>query len=150
MFLNPNSPAILVKAHQLASQAHHGQMDQGGNPYLLHLEAVANLVNTTEEKVVSLLHDIVEDTPVTLDDLSKLFPEVIVTAVDAMTKREKTEKFIDYLKRAKANPIAKNVKIADMIHNSDLSRLPFPPREQDIQREEKYQVAIAWMQGLSR
>jgi (p)ppGpp synthase/HD superfamily hydrolase len=106
---------------------------------------VANLVSRVEEKVVALLHDIVEDTPITLDDLRKTFSEEIVQAVDAMTKQENTEPFIGYLKRAKANPIARKVKIADMIHNSDLSRLPFPPREQDIQREEKYQVAIEWM-----
>ena len=145
MFLNPASHTLIVKAHQLASQAHLGQVDQGGHPYILHLEAVANLVSRVEEKVVALLHDIVEDTPITLDDLRKTFSEEIVQAVDAMTKQENTEPFIGYLKRAKANPIARKVKIADMIHNSDLSRLPFPPREQDIQREEKYQVAIEWM-----
>jgi (p)ppGpp synthase/HD superfamily hydrolase len=64
----------------------------------------------TEEKVVALLHDSVEDTPVTLDDLRKSFSEVIVQVVDAMTKQEKIEKFIDYLKRAKANPIEKKLK----------------------------------------
>jgi len=71
---------------------------------------VANLLTKTEEKVVALLHDSVEDTPVTLDDLRKSFSEVIVQAVDAMTKQEKIEKFIDYLKRAKANPIEKKLK----------------------------------------
>jgi (p)ppGpp synthase/HD superfamily hydrolase len=145
MFLKVNTHPLIVKAHQLASKAHQGQVDQGGHPYILHLEAVANLVTTVEEKVVALLHDIVEDTQVTFDDLRKEFDDTIITAVDAMTKREKTEKFMGYLRRAKANPIAKKVKIADMIHNSDLTRLPFPPREEDLQREEKYQVAIVWM-----
>jgi len=145
MFLKVNTHPLIVKAHQLASKAHQGQVDQGGHPYILHLEAVANLVTTVEEKVVALLHDIVEDTQVTFDDLRKEFDNTIITAVDAMTKREKTEKFMGYLRRAKANPIAKKVKIADMIHNSDLTRLPFPPREEDLQREEKYQVAIVWM-----
>lgn len=145
MFLNANTHPLILKAHQMASQAHQGQLDQGGHPYILHLEAVANLVTTVEEKVVAILHDIVEDTKVTLEELRKDFDETIITAVDAMTKREATEIFIDYLKRAKANPIARNVKIADMIHNSDLTRLPFPPREEDLQREEKYQVAIEWM-----
>jgi (p)ppGpp synthase/HD superfamily hydrolase len=145
MFLKDNVHPLIVKAHHLATEAHRGQVDQGGHPYILHLEAVANLVSTVEEKVVALLHDIVEDTPITLQDLAKVFSDDIVQAVDAMTKREATERFLDYLQRAKANPIAKVVKIADMIHNSDLTRLPFPPREEDIQREEKYQVAIAWM-----
>ena len=147
MFLKVNTHPLIVKAHQLASKAHLGQVDQGGHPYVLHLEAVANLVTTVEEKVVALLHDIVEDTQVTLDDLRKDFDDTIIQAVDAMTKREKTEKFMGYLRRAKANPIAKKVKIADMIHNSDLTRLPFPPREEDLQREEKYQVAIVWMEN---
>jgi (p)ppGpp synthase/HD superfamily hydrolase len=145
MFLKDNVHPLIVKAHQLATEAHQGQVDQGGHPYILHLEAVANLVSTVEEKVVALLHDIVEDTAITLQDLAKVFSDDIVQAVDAMTKREATERFLDYLKRAKANPIAKVVKIADMIHNSDLTRLPFSPREEDMQREEKYQVAIAWM-----
>jgi (p)ppGpp synthase/HD superfamily hydrolase len=145
MFLKVNTHPLIVKAHQLASKAHQGQVDQGGHPYVLHLEAVAHLVTTVEEKVVALLHDIVEDTQVTLDELRKDFDDTIIQAVDAMTKREKTEKFMGYLRRAKANPIAKKVKIADMIHNSDLTRLPFPPREEDLQREEKYQVAIVWM-----
>lgn len=145
MFLKVNTHPLIVKAHQIASKAHQGQVDQGGHPYILHLEAVAHLVTTVEEKVVALLHDIVEDTQVTYDDLRKDFDDTIIQAVDAMTKREKTEKFMGYLRRAKANPIAKKVKIADMIHNSDLTRLPFPPREEDLQREEKYQVAIVWM-----
>jgi len=147
MFLKVNTHPLIVKAHQLASKAHQGQVDQGGHPYILHLEAVAKLVTTVEEKVVALLHDIVEDTQETLADLRKDFDDTIIQAVDAMTKREKTEKFMGYLRRAKANPIAKRVKIADMIHNSDLTRLPFPPREEDLQREEKYQVAIVWMEN---
>jgi (p)ppGpp synthase/HD superfamily hydrolase len=147
MFLKVNTHPLIVKTHQLASKAHQGQVDQGGHPYILHLEAVAKLVTTVEEKVVALLHDIVEDTQVTLADLRKDFDDTIIQAVDAMTKREKTEKFMGYLRRAKANPIAKRVKIADMIHNSDLTRLPFPPREEDLQREEKYQVAIVWMEN---
>jgi (p)ppGpp synthase/HD superfamily hydrolase len=147
MFLKVNTHPLIVKAHQLASKAHQGQVDQGGHPYILHLEAVAKLVTTVEEKVVALLHDIVEDTQETLADLRKDFDDTIIQAVDAMTKREKTEKFMGYLRRAKANPIAKRVKIADMIHNSDLTRLPLPPREEDLQREEKYQVAIVWMEN---
>jgi (p)ppGpp synthase/HD superfamily hydrolase len=147
MFLKVNTHPLIVKAHQLASKAHQGQVDQGGHPYILHLEAVAKLVTTVEEKVVALLHDIVEDTQETLADLRKDFDDTIIQAVDAMTKREKTEKFMGYLRRAKANPIAKRVKIADKIHNSDLTRLPFPPREEDLQREEKYQVAIVWMEN---
>lgn len=137
MFLNANTHPLILKAHQLASQAHQGQVDQGGHPYILHLEAVANLVTTVEEKVVAILHDIVEDTKVTLEELHKDFDETIITAVDAMTKREATEKFIDYLKRAKANPIARNVKIADMIHNSDLTRTPFSPKRRRLTKGRK-------------
>jgi (p)ppGpp synthase/HD superfamily hydrolase len=140
-----NKPGTILKAYELARDAHAGQVDQGGHPYILHLEEVANLVTTEEEKIVALLHDIVEDTSVTLDVIYEQFGVVIGDAVDAMTKREGVEPFLDYLKRAKTNPIARQVKIADMIHNSDLKRLPFPPREEDVQREEKYQIAIEWM-----
>ena len=140
-----NYAGLILKAYELARDAHAGQVDQGGHPYILHLEEVARLVKTEEEKVVALLHDIVEDTSVTLDDIYKTFGKVIGDAVDAMTKREGVEPFLGYLKRVQANPIARNVKIADMIHNSDLTRLPFPPREEDLQREEKYQIAIEWM-----
>ena len=145
MILNNIEHPLIQKVYELAKKAHQGQVDQGGHPYILHLIAVSNLVNTVEEKVVALLHDVVEDTPVTLDELRNLFSQEIVEAVDAMTKREGLEPFLGYLKRAKANPIARKVKIADMMHNSDLTRLPFPPREEDLQREEKYQIAIEWM-----
>ena len=147
MILNNADHPLIQKAFELAKKAHQGQVDQGGHPYIHHLIAVSNLVNTVEEKVVALLHDIVEDTPVSLEELKGFFSDDIVEAVDAMTKREEVEPFLGYLKRAKANPIARKVKIADMIHNSDLSRLPFPPREEDLQREEKYQIAIEWMKG---
>jgi (p)ppGpp synthase/HD superfamily hydrolase len=145
MILNNVQHPLIQKAYALAEKAHQGQVDQGGHPYIHHLIAVSNLVNTVEEKVVALLHDIVEVTPVSLEELKGFFSEDIVEAVDAMTKREGIEPFLGYLKRAKANPIARKVKIADMIHNSDLTRLPFPPREEDLQREEKYQIAIEWM-----
>ena len=147
MISNNVDHPLIQMAYELAKKAHQGQVDQGGHPYILHLIAVSNLVNTVEEKVVALLHDIVEDTPVTLEELKEYFSNDIVEAVDAMTKREGVEPFLGYLKRAKANPIARKVKLADMIHNSDLTRLPFPPREQDLQREEKYQIAIELMKG---
>ena len=101
MILNNADHPLIKKAFELAKKAHQGQVDQGGHPYIHHLIAVSNLVNSVEEKVVALLHDIVEDTPVTLEELKEYFSNDIVEAVDAMTKREGVEPFLGYLKREK-------------------------------------------------
>ena len=115
--------------------------DKGGNPYIEHLVAVANKMESETEKIVALLHDIVEDIDeITITTLKSMgYSEEIISAVDSITKR-KGEKYIEYLKRVKQNPIATKVKLADLEHNMDLSRLK-KITSKDKKRLEKYKFA---------
>lgn len=135
----------VLKAYNLAKSAHEGQVDKGGKPYIEHPVAVASLVFTDEEKIVALLHDVVEDTPITLNDLREQgFTAEVVTAVDCLTKRQ-DEILGDYLNRVKSNALATTVKIADLTHNSDIRRIP-NPTEKDLARVTRYKKEIAYLQ----
>ena len=131
------------KTLEFVKKAFEGKKDKGGKPYIEHLLFVANKMETEEEKIVALLHDIVEDIEgITLDTLRQMgYSEKIIQAVDSMTKR-KGEDYEDYLKRVKQNPIARKVKLADIEHNMDLSRIE-NPTEKDYERiEKKYKKAL--------
>lgn len=130
------------KALTLAKSAHSGQTDKGGQPYILHPIAVAELVDTEAEKTVALLHDVVEDTPVTLEELQKQgFPEAVVAAIDVLTKRPGVD-YRDYIQLVKQNQLALTVKIADMTHNMDLARIP-NPTVKDYDRIKKYSKVLS-------
>ncbi len=131
------------KALELATKAHFGQKDKAGKDYILHPITVASFMDTDEEKAVAYLHDVVEDTSVSLEDLSKIFSSTIVEAVDAITKRE-NEKYEEYLKRVSTNKIARKVKVSDMLHNMDLTRLP-KITEKDIERVNKYKRSVIYL-----
>ena len=134
----------------LAIAMHDKQKDKGGAPYILHPIHVAEQMKTEEETIVALLHDVVEDTSVTLSDLQYLgFSDEVVYAVDAITKRD-GEKWKDYIDRVKENRIARKVKIADLNHNSDLSRLCRPPTHDDLLRAERYKKAIIFLQSAKK
>lgn len=124
----------------LCKYAHDGQKDKGGNDYYLHPLAVSNAVTTEKEKVVALLHDVLEDTFVTQDTIKNLFGDEILEAVLSVTKRE-GEDYIDFVRRAKRNPIGRAVKIADIRNNMDLSRLSVVTNK-DMMRMGKYQAAL--------
>lgn len=127
----------IAKAYQIAVTAHKRQLDKGGHDYIGHPLAVAEMLMTEDEQIVALLHDVVEDTPITLQNLRKQgFSERIVKAIDCLTKRE-CETLETYLDRVKSNPLAVKVKIADLTHNSDIKRIPFP-KEKDFARIERY------------
>lgn len=130
-------------ARIIATGAHYMQVDKGGHDYILHPTAVAAMVHTDDEKTVAWLHDVVEDTEITLKDLLPLFGIRITMAVDAITKR-KGESRKEYLIRVKCNKIAKKVKIADLIHNSMISRIPCPNKE-DEERCNRYQKEIEYL-----
>ncbi len=135
---------ILSKALALAIKWHSGAVDKGGNAYIFHPILVALQLDTIEEKTVALLHDIVEDTSVTLADLEKEgFSLEIIQAIDSITQRD-GENRENYLQRVKANKIACAVKIADLINNSDLSRI-FMPKEIDYERVKKYEREINFL-----
>lgn len=124
-------------------EAHKGQIDKGGAEYYLHPFHVAEKCKSIDAKIVALLHDVVEDTDITLADLSKFFEPVIIEAVDAITKQNGIS-YDAYLSRVKKNPLAREVKIQDLMHNSDLSRLN-EVTEEDLKRVEKYKKSIAYL-----
>lgn len=132
-----NWKEISEKAFALAKKAHKGQVDKNGVDYIQHPMKVASYVETDEEKTVAYLHDVVEDTSVTLRDLEEMgFPVDIVRAVDCITKRE-GEPLQEYFKRIISSDFAFVVKLADMKHNSDITRYKHPT-EADYARCEKY------------
>lgn len=112
----------LFAAEKLARLAHKDQTDKQGKPYIEHVERVVARLDDPEAKVVAWLHDVVEDTPVTLEQLSVLFRPEIVAAVAAIT-HPKSEPHTEYIQRVKANPLARQVKIADSLDNSDPERI---------------------------
>lgn len=115
--------STLEKAIQIAAQAHAGQTDKAGEPYILHPIRVMLRVQIENERIAAILHDVVEDSPVTLEDLAREgFSKEVIEAVDSLTKK-KGETRIEAAHRAAANPIAKVVKLADNAENMDLSRI---------------------------
>lgn len=131
-------------AFKIAIEAHKGQVDKAGVDYIEHPKAVAELLEAKEEKIVALLHDVVEDTKVTFHDLEQYwFPNNIITALKLLTKPKKID-YMEYIKKIKENPLAKKVKIADLTHNSDLSRLK-EITNKDLERLEKYKKALEYL-----
>lgn len=133
---------MISKALHIAKTAHRGQLDKGGNPYILHPIAVSQLVDSEEEKIVALLHDVVEDTDITLEYLKLAgFSDNIIAAVSVLTKQPGVS-YDDYISKLKENPIAARVKVADITHNSDISRIP-NPTEKDLERIKRYKAKLA-------
>ena len=133
-----------TKAHEVAKKAHFGQTDRAGIDYIKHPETVASFVTTDEEKAVAYLHDVIEDTTLTLLDLKKEgFSKNIIEAVDILTKK-KGQDYQSYLNLVKTNELARVVKLADLRHNSDLTRLPLIT-EKDLERNKKYSSAITFL-----
>ena len=137
--------SILDAAIALASRVHAGQVDKAGKPYILHPLRLMMKFDGLEEQLVSLLHDVVEDGDVTLDELRGLgIPEVVVTAIDCLTKRQ-GESYEQFIARIRPNPLATKVKIADIHDNLDLTRLPVV-RDKDLERAAKYHRALRYLQ----
>jgi len=131
----------LERAIAIAATAHAGQVDKGGAPYILHPLKVMLRMTTLEQRIVAVLHDVVEDCGVSLDDLRKEgFSEEVLTAIESVTKVQ-GESYEDFVERAAQNPIGRVVKLADLEENSDLSRIASPSWE-DLERVEKYRRAI--------
>ena len=110
------------KALKLMYEKHKDQVDKQGIPYVFHPFIVANNMKTEEETIVALLHDIVEDTDMKLDDLQKLgFSNTVIEAIDTLTHKD-NEEYSDYIERISKNKLATKVKIADLHHNMDITR----------------------------
>ena len=129
--------ATLERAIEIAASAHAGQVDKAGAPYILHPLRVTMRVTSLQERMAAVLHDVVEDTSVTLQDLiSEGFPSDVILAIEALTKRP-GESRIQAAERAAANVMARQVKLADNAENMDLSRIS-NPTERDYARVEEY------------
>ena len=128
------------RAMQIAYEAHHGQLDKSGVPYIYHPIHLAEQMDTETETIVALLHDVVEDTPVTMEDLSEEFSEEVIEALKLLTHDE-NEDYMSYVQKLKQNPISKKVKKADLKYNSDKSRLT-EWTEKAEKRFQKYKEAM--------
>lgn len=139
---------IVKVAELVATMAHRGQVDKSGVPYIEHPRTVASYLTTPEEKAVGFLHDTLEDTFLTEEELRPVFGDNITDAVVALTHLE-GEEYFDYVERASKNPIAIRVKMADLTHNMDASRLILVT-EKDRQRIEKYKKAYAYLETIMK
>ena len=128
------------KAMIIAYEAHKNQVDKSGVPYIYHPIHVAEQMNTENECIIALLHDVVEDTNVTFKQLEEVFSKEIIDILKLLTREENIE-YDEYIKRIKNNSIACKVKIADLTHNLDKTRLDFVT-EVDVKRNEKYKKAL--------
>jgi len=131
--------STLERAIQIAAKAHAGQVDKAGQPYILHPIRVMLSVQSLQERLAAILHDVVEDTELSLEDLAdEGFTPEVIEAVRALTK-ELGELRIQAAQRAAQNPIARVVKLADVTDNMDISRIP-EPTERDFARLREYQA----------
>ena len=141
--------ATLERAIALAAQAHEGQVDKAGATYILHPLRMMLSVDTPEARVAAVLHDVVEDTPVSLEELrAEGFSEAVIGAVEALTKRPEEEDDYDaFIRRVAPNPLARQVKLADLRDNCDVSRIA-QPSQNDWRRIEKYKRAIQYLESF--
>lgn len=133
----------IEEARRFAEKAHEGQIDRGGSAYIEHPRAVADKVDGETEKIVAWLHDTVEDTEVTVDQIREMFGDEVADAVAVLT-RDKGEPYMDYIEKIKGNEIARKVKLADLSHNMDVSRLPIIT-DADWMRVKKYKKAYDFL-----
>ncbi len=125
---------LTKKAMKLAYDAHRGQVDAGGMPYVFHPLHLAEQMEDEVSACVALLHDIVEDTDITLEQLAQEFPQEVVEAVALLTHNP-SEGYFDYVRRIRKNPVARTVKLADLEHNSDETRLLGEEAVEERQKE---------------
>ena len=133
-------------ALKLCFEAHKDQIDKSGMPYVFHPFHLAEQMADENTTIVALLHDVIEDTEYTLDDLRKFgFAEDVLSAISLMTHADDVP-YMEYVVKIKTNPIAKAVKLADLKHNSDMSRLD-QITQTDEERAKKYKQAIELLEN---
>ncbi|MCD7948860.1 MAG: GTP pyrophosphokinase [Erysipelotrichaceae bacterium] len=137
---------MTIKAMKLMFEKHKKQVDKTGVPYVFHPFHVAETLNDEISVTVALLHDIVEDTDMTFKQLALDFPGEVIDPLKLLT-HEKDVDYFEYIKQIGSNEIARKVKLADLRHNSDLSRMEHPTSF-DYQRNEKYLKCIEYLESL--
>ena len=137
-----------IQALKLAYEKHQGQFDKSGIPYIFHPYHLAEQMDTEDACIVALLHDIIEDTDTTFEDLEKYnFGENVIESLKLLTHDKKID-YYEYINNLSSNTLAVKVKLADLKHNSDTSRLPkITPK--DILRNKKYKKCIDFLENLN-
>ncbi|WP_347311340.1 phosphohydrolase [Defluviimonas sp. SAOS-178_SWC] len=136
----------IERAIEIAAGAHKGQVDKAGEPYILHPLRLLQAARTEDERVVAVLHDVVEDTDWTIDQLRREgLTDVQAAALDAVTRRI-SETYEEFIERAGSNELARAVKILDLKDNADLSRIS-SPSQKDLERMERYHRALDHLNG---
>jgi (p)ppGpp synthase/HD superfamily hydrolase len=136
--------AATKKAMKLCFQAHKEQTDKSGIPYVFHPIHLAEQMKDEDTTVVALLHDVVEDTAYTIEDLVAMgFNDRVIEAIRLMTHADEIP-YMDYVAAIKGNPIAKDVKLADLAHNSDITRMDIVDQKAK-ERVQKYVQAIEFL-----
>ena len=132
-------------AIQIAIEAHKGQLDKSGSPYILHPLHIMNSVDGLDYKIVAVLHDVIEDTDLTYDDLiSKGIDKEFVDSILILTK-EDLDSYMEYIEKISHNKYATVVKIEDLKHNMDLTRLNRKITNKDLERNKKYMKAYFYL-----
>ena len=130
------------EAMKIAYRAHHGQVDKGGIPYIFHPYHLAEQMADEYTTCVALLHDVMEDTDTTFEELAAIFPKEVMDALTLLTHEDGVD-YYEYVAKIKDNPIAKTVKLADLTHNSDQTRMAGMADPAALKRwEEKYRKAF--------
>ena len=139
--------STLEKAIEIATEAHQGQFDKAGRDYIGHPLRVMELGKTEEEKIVGVLHDVIEDTDWTFERLAEEgFSDEVIAALRCVTKISENENYDDFIDRVKKNPLAVAVKINDLTDNMDIRRLPYLS-DKDVKRLKKYLKAYKRLTG---
>jgi (p)ppGpp synthase/HD superfamily hydrolase len=132
----------LEKAIAIALRAHEGTIDKAGQPYILHPLHLMMQMDTEEARITAVLHDVVEDSDITLADLANSgFSTKVLDALALLTHNKELVAYADYIAAMKGNPLAKKVKLADLEHNMDIRRLQAPLSEEDLKRLNNYRLA---------
>ena len=147
---NSRYEQLLLLAQEIATKAHEGQVDKAGVPYINHPQTVSSFCESMPGKIVGWLHDVVEDTDVTIEDLrAQGFDEFLLEALDCVTKPKIGYDEDVYYERIKGNALAKEVKLADLKHNTDMSRMPQGLSQEQyakwMERKAKYRSHIEYL-----
>ncbi len=139
--------ASLKRAIEIAARAHSGQRDKGGDVYILHPLRVMLRLSSLDAQIAAVLHDVVEDSTVTLDSLrAEGFSEHVLAAIESLSRRD-GENYDAFIERVAQNSVSRQVKIEDLKDNMDLSRLGRKPSERDLVRQAKYANALARLEA---